>query len=154
MCRKGAPTTHVSQESQGVSGQYLAGQGFCFCCENGSTSLNARDKRVEIPGLRFQKEDGQGEENGAKPDTVTPLSARGGACGLCFFFFFPLSSADRICPFEIQPSDYLKDQLTLKFSSALSAYGSRREEKRQWELVKAAGRQGASSIRWLWEKQC
>lgn len=67
---------------------------------------------MEIPGLRFQKEDGQGEENGAKTDTVTPLSGRGGACGLCFSFFFPLSSADHICPFEIQPSDYLKEQLT------------------------------------------
>lgn len=71
----------------GVSGQDAAGQGPCFCCENGSTLLSARDKRGGIRGLRFQKVDGQGEENGARLTPLTPLCGREGAWSFQFFWF-------------------------------------------------------------------
>lgn len=71
-------------------------------------------------GFRFQKEDGQEEESGMRTNTVIPPSGREGAWGLCFFFPFPLSSADCICPLEIHPSDYLQEPLTQAQFSTLS----------------------------------
>lgn len=106
-------------------------------------------------GFRFQKEDGQEEESGMRTNTVIPPSGREGAWGLCFFFPFPLSSADCICPLEIHPSDYLQELLTQAQFSTLSIPGVKLGgKKRQWELGKAGGWQGANSIRRLWEKQC
>ena len=103
-------------------------------------------------GFRFQKEDGQEEESGMRTNIIIPPSGREGAWGLCVFFPVPLS--DCICPLEIQPSDYLQEPLTQAQFNTLSIPGIKREGgKRQWELGKAGGWQGANSIRRLWEKQ-
>lgn len=82
-------TTHVSHASQGLRA-VLAGQGFCFCSEKGSTPLNTRDKKGEsLASIPKGRPSGRGKwcEN---RHCRTSLVAKGpGASALSFPSLFP-----------------------------------------------------------------